>query len=292
MVMTGSWAQLPPHPVIFIPTLYVTRKVESPSPLQTFLYQGNVCNTTIYSNMMVITRVNIPSGWNPNIGVTANLKVCTSSDCSKVLCTNYPQRRFNGQHNCSFLYNTTLSSVYISVTAGNAPFIAWTVAMEFVPKSQYVETPNKDALYYEMFEIPAPKSINQVTEADVQVLQQIVPAGTKHSLQTLNRQDFKLAFCPDAGTTPRYNIDVVVTALDSVSAMATYVCEPPVDPSVGCTPEDATDSDPRGIAINVVTLSTGSGSLKDIYVAVVGWGDGEQTNTFTIGAVVTKPGSN
>ena len=68
--------------------------------------------------------------------------------------------------------------------------------------------------------------------------------------------------------------------------MATYVCEPPVDPSTGCTPEDAKESDPRGIAINVVTLSTTSGSLKDIYVAVVGWGDGEQLNNFSIGATV------
>jgi hypothetical protein len=37
-----------------------------------------------------------------------------------------------------------------------------------------------------------------------------------------------------------------------------------------------------------VTLSTGTGSLADLYVAVVGWGDGEQTNTFTLGAVITR----
>ena len=85
MLMTGSWAQLPPHPITFIPTLYVTSKVQRPGPLKTIVYRGNICNTTIYSNMMVITRVNIPSGWNPNIGVTANLKVWTylSSMCIK-----------------------------------------------------------------------------------------------------------------------------------------------------------------------------------------------------------------
>lgn len=83
-------------------------------------------------------------------------------------------------------------------------------------------------------------------------------------------------------------MDIVVSALDSVSAMATYVCEPPVDPTIGCTPGDAQDSDPRGIAINVVTLATRTGSLRDLYVAVVGWGDGEQTNRFSIGAIVKK----
>ena len=72
--------------------------------------------------------------------------------------------------------------------------------------------------------------------------------------------------------------------------MASYICEPPIDPAVGCTPEDATQSDPRGIAINVITLATGTGSLRDVYLAVVGWGDGEQTNTFSIGATVTKIG--
>lgn len=75
MAITGSWAQEPPHPVIFIPTLYVTSDVEHPSALQEFAYQANICNTTIYKNMMVITRVNIPSGWNPNIGVVAKLQV-------------------------------------------------------------------------------------------------------------------------------------------------------------------------------------------------------------------------
>lgn len=86
----------------------------------------------------------------------------------------------------------------------------------------------------------------------------------------------------------RYNIDIIVTAMDSVSAMATYVCLPPVDPSTGCTPQDATSSDPRGIALNVVTIGTGTGSLRDIYVAVVGWGDGQQINRFSIGATITK----
>ena len=79
-------------------------------------------------------------------------------------------------------------------------------------------------------------------------------------------------------------------AVDSVSAMATYACMPPIDPAFGCTSEDAEWSDPRGIAINVITLTTGIGSLRDVYLAVVGGGDGEQTNTFSIGATVTKRG--
>lgn len=286
LVVIGSWAQTPP--VTFIPTLYVTSAPERPTPLQAFIYQANVCNTTIYQGNMVIARVNIPSGWNPNIGRVAKLQVCTTSDCSTCLCTNYPGGKFNGQHNCSFTYNKSLTPVYIVVTAGNAPNIDWTVALEFLPKSQYVEKDNEELLFYEMLEFPEPIAINKVSDTDVKTLQQIVPPGNNHNVSTMQRRDFRFAFCPDAATTPRYNVDIIVIARDSRSAMATYVCLPPVDPNVGCLPGEAEHSDPRGIAINVVTVPTGTGSLKDVYVAVVGWGDGYQDNNFLIGATITR----
>ena len=100
-----------------------------------------------------------------------------------------------------------MTSVYISATAGNAPYIAWTIAMEFLPKDQYVEIPNTwnkyNEWYYEMFEHPEPIAINEVTDTDAKILQQIVPPGSAHSVTTLNRQDFKMAFCPDGQTTQR-----------------------------------------------------------------------------------------
>ena len=77
MVTAGSWAQIPPPPVAFIPTLYVTGATENPASKQAFVYQANICNTTLYENMMVITRVNIPLGWNLITGVLAKIKVST-----------------------------------------------------------------------------------------------------------------------------------------------------------------------------------------------------------------------
>lgn len=76
MVMTGSWAQLPPPPVIFIPTLYVTSAIENPKPKEAVTYQANICNTTVFKNTMMVARVNIPSGWKPIIGLTAKIQVC------------------------------------------------------------------------------------------------------------------------------------------------------------------------------------------------------------------------
>ncbi|XP_028401354.1 uncharacterized protein LOC114524465 [Dendronephthya gigantea] len=285
MVMTSSWAQVP-KPTTFIPTLYVTSEVEAQKPNHAVTYQANICNTTIFKDMMMITRVNMPIGWDPNIGRTAKIQVCSNANCDKPLCTNFPGGTFSGQHNCTIPYNTTLKAVFVTVTAGNAPYISWTVAVEFIPKYQYVEKPNRDAFYYDLLRFPEPIAINKV--ADVKILQQIVPPGYKFSVQTSDRRDFRMAFCPDEGTTERYDVSLVVTALDSISAMSTYACLPPVDPTVGCTPDKAAQSDPRGIAINTLTISTGSGGIKDLYIAVVGYGDGEQTNHFLIGATVKK----
>ena len=76
-----------------------------------------------------------------------------------------------------------------------------------------------------------------------------------------------------------------MTGTDSKSAMATYTCLPTELP---CTVTSSTHYDPRGIGINTVTLTTGSSQLTEIHVLVVGWGDGEQINTYILGATVTK----
>lgn len=99
-----------------------------------------------------------------------------------------------------------MRAIYVSVTAGNAPYISWTVAVEFIQKTNHVKMSHRKSLLYDIFEYPEPIAMNKVTNADIKILQQIVPPGTPHSVTTLNRQDFKLAFCPDAGTTQRLGI--------------------------------------------------------------------------------------
>lgn len=83
----------------------------------------------------------------------------------------------------------------------------------------------------------------------------------------------------------RYDIMIAVTGTDSKSAMATYACLPNELP---CSVTSSTHYDPRGIGFNSVTLTTGSSMLTEVHVLIVGWGDGEQTNTFTLGATVVK----
>ena len=66
-----------------------------------------------------------------------------------------------------------MTSVYISATAGNAPYIQWTIAMEFLPKDQYVEIPNTWNKYNKWYYEPQyePIATNEVTDTDVKILQ-------------------------------------------------------------------------------------------------------------------------
>ena len=83
----------------------------------------------------------------------------------------------------------------------------------------------------------------------------------------------------------RYDVTVAATANDSISAMATYVC---LLTQLPCSVLSSTHYDPRGIGINTITLTTGSYTLTELHVIVVGWGDGDQINTFSLGATLEK----
>ena len=193
-----AYSQLPPHPVEFIPTLYVTDQPESPKPSTVVMYVADICNTKVYAGYMTIVRVNMPNGWNPFIGLLAKLEVCTSSACDHIICTNFVNGVFNGQHNCSFAYNTTYDHIYVRVTSGDAPNIAWTVSIEHQTKQEYVK--NKE---FEYREVREPVARNEISPDSIKTLTQIIPPGARHSVTTLNRIDFSLIFCPDTETTPR-----------------------------------------------------------------------------------------
>lgn len=62
-IAVGAWSQLPPRPVQFIPTLYVTDSPERPNPDTAVMYVATLCSPKIYQGYMSIARVNLPSGW-------------------------------------------------------------------------------------------------------------------------------------------------------------------------------------------------------------------------------------
>lgn len=100
-------------------------------------------------------------------------------------------------------YNATIGNVFIRATAGPAPNIDWTVALEFLDKKEYfknhVNKPNRRYI-----DVPEPKAQNKISPSDVKVLTQIIPTGIRETVSTLNSLQFNLSFCPDSQTTQRY----------------------------------------------------------------------------------------
>lgn len=165
------------------------------------IYQATICNPKLYEPYMAIARINIPQGWNTAIGVYGKLEVCTTSSCDKIMCSNWKNKRFDGDHNCSFPYNATIGDLFIRATTGPAPNIDWTVALEFLTKNEYfknhVSKPNKRYI-----DVPEPKARNKAPP--IKVLAQIIPTGIHETVTTLNTLMFNLSFCPDSQTTQRY----------------------------------------------------------------------------------------
>ncbi|EDO39255.1 predicted protein [Nematostella vectensis] len=269
--------------VKFIPVLYVSPKPERADPDQVFLYSATVCDGKLYHQNNTVVRVNMPYGWNPDIGTLAKLEVCDSADCGKVYCSNYNNGKFTGNHYCNYTYNATMGDIVVRVTAGPGPNIDWTVAVEFVPVKDWVPPP--PVAPKKMLEFfPEPQGSGGRPLAAT-VLMQIVKTSTEQTVTTLARKEFFFRFCPDSETGSRFDVAISTVAVDSKSAMSTYVCLPTELP---CSPTSSNHYDPRGTSINSVTLTTGSGQLTELHVLVIGWGDGSQTNTFVLGATTTK----
>ena len=131
----------------------------------------------------------------------AKLEVCSTAACDNVLCTNFPGGIFNGQHNCTFTYNSTTGNIYIRATSGSAPNIDWTVALEFLRANELAKKTVEELKY---IDVPMPKARNRISLQQVKVLAQIIPPGIPESVPTLDRLDFNMAFCPDSLTTQRY----------------------------------------------------------------------------------------
>ena len=79
----------------------------------------------------------------------------------------------------------------------------------------------------------------------------------------------------------RYDVIIATTAVDSKSAMATYIC---TKAGETCTVNTALVYDPSGTGLNTVTIHTASGTISELRALIVGYGDGKQMNSFQLGA--------
>lgn len=122
--------------------------------------------------------------------------MCNSQDCAKIHCSNY-NNEILSSHYCNFSYTAGLGDIYLRVTAGRAPNIAWTVVTEFLDMSEWkpptsLVTPIK----YRGF----PET---VTVSEVTTLRQIVMSNTQMNVVTLGDKEMYWHFCPNDQTGDR-----------------------------------------------------------------------------------------
>eukprot|EP00794_Sanderia_malayensis_P014778 gene14778-16312_t len=250
-------------------------------------YGVTICKPEQYNNYSVTAHVNMPAGWRPIIGIMAQIDLCLDFECKKIIATNFPNKKFDGNHFVNSTFLASFKTLFVRTTAGRSNYIDWTVAVEFKKPGL------KDPMLEKMREVdmeqvvgiksPVPKSAR--SNSEVELLAQVVKTPSVETVSTLDFVEYLLYFCPDRQTTQRYLITIAATAVDSKSAMAMFVC---TEPGVSCTVNTAIAYDPSGTGIATVTLHTGSATISEVRVLIVGYGDGQQINSFQLGATL-KP---
>jgi len=91
-------------------------------------------------------------------------------------------------------------------------------------------------------------------------------------------------YCPMGQS---YDVLVTVVAMDEKSAFATYVCVDPKEMPCSAGTAQRSNSDPSGIALNSILLSTNTAEYTSMQVAVYGWGQYQGQNKFAFGVSVT-----
>jgi hypothetical protein len=113
---------------------------------------------------------------------------------------------------------------------------------------------------------------------------ELVPFSTDSAVYTVESRDirrFRLQHCSNFMS---YQLTVTVNAVDTHSAMSTFVCAD-VSP---CTPAKAKGADNSAKALNTVTLQTSVGDLKNIEIAVEGYGRYGENNSFRVSVGIKR----
>ena len=101
-----------------------------------------------------------------------------------------------------------MGDIIVRATAGPAPNIDWTVAVEFVNQKTWVPpAPVRRSLvprYYKYEDWPEPEATGGLKYGQIITLTQIVKTANEQKVPTLSKQEYFLQFCPDRGTGDRW----------------------------------------------------------------------------------------
>jgi len=263
----------------FLPLLLV-----SPSPLTSagaftnFYLQAPLCGFPEYNNQPVTFRLNLPfAAWDQASGSVATVSVYNSSKLDHLITTNVDSANNKTLlQEFTFPYLDSYNNLFIVITNGNAPNFVFTADLEFRGLSSPHKNSSRQVVPSEVLYVQSPPKGGDPTFT---LMDQIYSDGTEYSVPTGSSRTFSMSYC---AAVPVYTLTFQVTAEDDKSAFALYVCTDPSE--FPCTAGSAKReySDPRGIAVSTVLISTTTGQFSKIQVAVYGWGEHLQSNAFLL----------
>jgi len=128
--------------------------------------------------------------------------------------------------------------------------------------------------------LPAPAAkvmAERVGFVDTYDMNQILYSGTPIQVMTNATAFIDFTFCP---TSDSYELDVIVVAIDEISAFQTYVCTNFSATNPCNAYNGQNNADPSGRAVNHVRLTTNYRQFTSMEVAVLGFGNLNQNNKF------------
>jgi len=261
---------------IFIPFLYVT-----PSPIygpagSTNTFYVPLCSNPAYEGYTLEISFNLPfAAWNETAQVAVAAQVYNTSDQTG---TPIADNGSPGQEQpvFSFQYKASFGDLWIKTRNGNSPNIIYTLSAEFALKTGQKVPEYKREVRPRVQHHRRPIVGTSKTQATY-TLTQIIADTTQYQVATGESILINFDYCP---TTEAYNIVISVVAVDDASASALYVCTNSTQ--FPCTPASASpaNTDPRGIAVSQVILTTKNEDLTSLQANIVGWGRYNYKNTF------------
>ncbi|XP_077985485.1 uncharacterized protein LOC144440119 [Glandiceps talaboti] len=243
---------------------YITTEVTTVYARESTIYTASTCGKHIGDSVNISMILNNNPLWVPDFGVV-NFYVtdAESKNESKALCHNHGADK-KAVPFCFVPNWKSANNLYVHATAGNVEAISFTMNVMFAPKKAGQKSEVMDILKpgYEPVRFPIKRN------GGIIYLKQIAEVSTDQSLKYHDHVLLDVSFCPDAGTTPSYDITSIVFGTDPTSTFTQYICDNP-----GCnagTPNIGFNG--KQLPSNIVSINTEHQEYSTIYVYVVSWG--------------------
>jgi hypothetical protein len=260
-------------------TVNSNAKVDGQNP---YYFIMHLCDGLLYHNRTVWVSVNLFSHeWSTEahhcISVTAFGK-------RGFIATN-DHRSSGGEVDADFswVYNMADGDVRFEAVncGGNND---WTLSTAFSDSQsgKLILKPNKRGQRSPLLDAPTANASRRVGFEPLKDYN-LIPFMSTNAVYTVKTRGFKSFSMTHCSTDMSYTLSIVVNAIDSHSAMSTYVCT-----TSPCTAAKAVASDESASALNFVDVQTSSGSLQKYEVTVEGYGRYEELNSFQVLAQIKR----